>query len=166
MKKLLACVLVLALCVGAVFANGQTEKEASGDVKMRMMWWGGDSRHTPTLAALEKYHEINPTITVEGEPNGWDGYYQKALTQIAGGTAADLLQIDQPWLAEFASKGDVFVQLDGNPNIDLSQFESTFVENYCSYNGHIYGLPTGTNVNTMIVDVTMLEAAGIDPNTV
>ena len=57
MKKLLACVLVLALCVGAVFANGQTEKEASGDVKMRMMWWGGDSRHTPTLAALEKYHE-------------------------------------------------------------------------------------------------------------
>lgn len=166
MKKLLACVLVLALCVGAVFANGQTEKEASGDVKMRMMWWGGDSRHTPTLVALEKYHEINPTITVEGEPNGWDGYYQKALTQIAGGTAADLLQIDQPWLAEFASKGDVFVQLDGNPNIDLSQFESTFVENYCSYNGHIYGLPTGTNVNTMIVDVTMLEAAGIDPNTV
>ena len=38
MKKLLECVLILALCVGAVFANGQTEKEASGDVKMRMMW--------------------------------------------------------------------------------------------------------------------------------
>jgi ABC-type sugar transport system, periplasmic component len=167
MKKVLAVALAVALCCASVFANGAKEESAaSSDVKLRMMWWGGESRHTPTLAALEKYHEINPNVTVEGEPNGWDGYYQKALTQIAGGTAADLLQIDQPWLADFASKGDVFVDLTNNPNVNLAEFDKNFVDSYCTYNGKIYGLPTGTNVNTMIVDVSMLEKAGIPVDTV
>ena len=68
MKKLLACVLVLALCVGAVFANGQTEKEASGDVKMRMMWWGGDSRHTPTFVESINSTYLNPSNSTLPNP--------------------------------------------------------------------------------------------------
>lgn len=167
MKKGLAIALMLALSICMVFANGSKEAtSASKDIQLRMMWWGGDSRHKPTLAALEKYHELNPNVTVEGEPNGWDGYYQKLVTQVAGGTAADLVQIDQPWLAELCARGEVFVNLSDNPNIDLSEFDSKFLANYCSHNGKIYGLPTGTNVNTLIVDKSMLKAAGIDENTV
>lgn len=168
MKKGLTIVLMLALSVCMIFANGTKEATSaqSKDVQLRMMWWGEDARHKPTLEALEKYHELNPNVTVEGEPNGWDGYEQKILTQIAGGTAADLVQIDQPWLANLCSRGEVFVDLTNNPNVDLSEFDAKFLENYCSYNGKIYGLPTGTNVNTLIVDKSMLKAAGIDENTV
>lgn len=166
MKKGLILMLILALSVATVFANGQKDSNASQkDIQLRMMWWGGDSRHTPTLAALEKYHELNPNVTVEGEPNGWDGYYQKVVTQVAGGTAADLLQIDQPWLKELCARGDVFVALD-ETNINLDEFDQKFLQDFCSYNGKIYGLPTGTNVNTLIVDTEMLKAAGIDENTV
>ena len=48
-----------------------------------MSWWGGDSRHEATQAALEvcgaKYgHTINPEFT------GWSGHYEKLTTQIAG----------------------------------------------------------------------------------
>ena len=125
MKKGLAIALMLALSVCMVFANGSKEAtSASKDIQLRMMWWGGDSRHKPTLAALEKYHELHPNVTVEGEPNGWDGYYQKLVTQVAGGTAADLVQIDQPWLAELCARGEVFVNLSDNPNIDLSEFDA------------------------------------------
>lgn len=168
MKKGLTIVLMLALSVCMVFANGTKEATStqSKDVQLRMMWWGGDSRHKPTLEALEKYHELNPNVTVEGEPNGWAGYYQKLVTQIAGGTSADLVQIDQPWLKDLCSKGEVFVDLTNNPNIDLSEFDAKFLDDYCSYNGKIYGIPTGTNVNTLIVDQSMLKAAGIDENVV
>lgn len=165
MKKTLAVLLIAVLAMGTIFAAGSKEAAPqAGPVTLRISWWGGDSRHTPTLKAMEAYSAKNPNVKLEGEYGGWDGYYQKIVTQIAGGTAADIIQIDQPWLAELASKGDVFTIID-NSMVDLSQFDAAFLKNYCTYNGKLMGLPTGTNVNTFIVDTKMLSDAGIDPNT-
>lgn len=168
-KKFFLGVALLACLCGTIFANGTGEsapaaKQQNQPVVLRMAWWGGDSRHTPTLKAMDLYHAANPNVTIQGEYSGWDGYYQKLVTQVAGGTAADLIQIDQPWLNELCSKGDVFATLDGT-NVDLTQFDANFLKNYCTYNGQLKGLPTGTNVNTFIVDVQLLKDSGIDPNT-
>ncbi len=165
MKKSILAVLVVLLAAGSVFATGQADDGASGNVTLRMSWWGGDSRHTPTLNALEAYTAAHPEVKIEGEYGGWDGYYQKLVTQVAGGTAADIIQIDQPWLSELSSKGEVFVEIDASM-VDLSQFDAKFLENYCTYNGKLMGLPTGTNVNTFAVDTKMLADYGIDPDTV
>ncbi len=165
MKKFIALLLIAIIAMGTVFANGSQESaKADGPKSLRISWWGGDSRHTPTLAAMDAYMAANPNVKLEGEYSGWDGYYQKIVTQIAGGTAADIIQIDQPWLSELASKGDVFTVID-NSMIDLSQFDASFLKNYCTYDGKLMGLPTGTNVNTFIVDAKMLSDFGIDPNT-
>lgn len=165
MKKTLVLLLIAILAMGTVFAAGTKEAAApAGPITLRLSWWGGDSRHTPTLKAMDAYTAMNPNVKLEGEYGGWDGYYQKIVTQIAGGTAADIMQIDQPWLAELASKGDVFATID-NTMVDLSQFDADFLKNYCTYNGKLLGLPTGTNVNTFIVDPALLASAGIDPNT-
>jgi oligogalacturonide transport system substrate-binding protein len=117
------------------------------------------------LEALKLYNQRNPNVKIEGEYSGWDGYYQKIVTQIAGGTAADIIQIDQPWLNELCSKGDVFATIDPTV-IDISQFDQSFLDNYCTYEGQLKGLPTGTNVNTFLVDVKLLKESGIDPDTV
>ncbi len=165
MKKTLVLLLIALLAMGTVFAAGSKEAaKQDGPVTLRLSWWGGDSRHTPTLAAMDAYSAANPNVKLEGEYGGWDGYYQKIVTQIAGGTAADIIQIDQPWLAELASKGDVFTVIDDSM-VDLSQFDADFLKNYCTYDGKLLGLPTGTNVNTFIVDDQMLSSFGIDPNT-
>ena len=166
MKKLLTVLLVALLLTGSLFAAGSKESGAqAGPVTLRVSWWGGDARHNATLKAMEAYTAQNPNVKLEGEYGGWDGYYQKIVTQIAGGTAPDIIQIDQPWLAELASKGDVFAVID-NTMVDLSQFAAKFLEDYCTYNGKLMGLPTGTNVNTFIVDTKLLSDFGIDPNTV
>ncbi|MXI86068.1 ABC transporter substrate-binding protein [Sphaerochaeta halotolerans] len=165
MKRMLILLLIAFLAMGTVFATGSKEvAKEDGPVTLRLSWWGGDSRHTPTLAAMDAYMAKNPNVKLEGEYGGWDGYYQKIVTQIAGGTAADIIQIDQPWLAELSSKGDVFTVIDDSM-VDLSQFDAAFLENYCSYEGKLMGLPTGTNVNTFVVDTKMLSDFGIDPNT-
>src|SRR5690554_1339633 len=104
MKKTLSVLLIVLLVVGSAFAGGAKEAGKSGTTTLRFSWWGGDERHTPTLKALDAYMAKNPNVKVEGEYGGWDGYYQKLVTQLAGGTAADLIQIDQPWLAELSSK--------------------------------------------------------------
>lgn len=152
-----------------VFAGGSSESSSSsaqsGTTTLRMLWWGGETRHIPTLKVLEMYTESNPDVKIDGEYMGWDGYYQRIVTQLAGGTAADILQIDQPWFNELCSLGDVFVEID--PSIvDLSGFDQSFLDMYCVYNGRLLGLPTGVNVNTMLVDRNLLEANGIDPDTV
>lgn len=152
--------------MGAVFAGGTSEKsQKTENVTLRVSWWGGDSRHTPTLGALDTYSKKNPNVRLEGEYGGWDGYYQKLVTQLAGGTAADIIQIDQPWLNELCSKGDVFAEISGS-DFDLSEFDADFLKNYCTYEGKLMGLPSGTNVNTFLVDVKLLTESGIDPNTV
>jgi oligogalacturonide transport system substrate-binding protein len=153
------------LCAGLAL-SGCAKKEAGGSgVTLRFMWWGGDSRHKPTLEAIDAYQKKNPNVKIEAEYGGFDGYNQKLVTQLSGGTAADVIQIDQPWLYDLAARGDLFMTIDGASGIDLSGFDAAFLKSLCSYNGTVKGLPTGMNGETLIVDEELLGASGIDPLT-
>ena len=160
MKKALAIMITVLMVCSMVFAGGSKEADPE-DLTLRMLWWGGDTRHTPTLAALDKYTE-RTGISVEGEYAGWDGYYQRIVTQLAGGTAPDLIQIDQPWFNELCSRGEVFAEIDTSI-VDTSTFDKAFLDGYCTYEGKLMALPTGVNVNTLVIDKNMLADAGIDP---
>lgn len=63
------------------------------NITLRFSWWGGDARHEATLEALKLYTQKFPNVKVEGEYSGWDGYVQKLSTQIAGGSAPDIISI-------------------------------------------------------------------------
>ena len=163
-RRIAVIAMVFLSCVSMVFAGGQAESD-NQDATLRMLWWGGNERHTPTLEALDLYMAKNPGIVIEGEYQGWDGYYQRVITQLAGGTSADILQIDQPWLNELCSKGDIFLDIDTSI-VDISGFDQKFLEDYCSFEGRLVGLPTGINTYTMLVDTAVLEQFGIDPDTI
>ena len=48
------------------------ETGANGDqVTLSISWWGGDSRHEATLAALELFEEKYPNIKVEPQYGAW-----------------------------------------------------------------------------------------------
>ena len=70
--------------------------DASGKepVTLRFSWWGGETRHNATIAAVESFEKEYPWITVECEYSSWDGWTDKVATQLAGGTAPDLMQIN------------------------------------------------------------------------
>lgn len=154
-------VLVLAAAAALFSMSCSKEEKKDEQLTLRFSWWGGEERHQATLAAIEVYQAKNPHVTIEAEYGGWDGYYQKLVTQLAGGTAADIIQIDQPWLHELSSRGDVFVTLDDAA--DLSEYDAKFLENYCSFDGKVKGVPTGLNGETFLVDKALLEKAGINP---
>jgi hypothetical protein len=89
--------------------------------------------------------ELNPHVKIEGEYQGYDGYQQKIMTQIAGNSAPDIMQLDYPWLPDLAAQGDNFVDLSQESAVDLSQFPQTVLEEYNSVNSKIVALPMGTN---------------------
>jgi oligogalacturonide transport system substrate-binding protein len=142
-------------------SQATTSEGASEPVTLRMMWWGGDARHEATLAMLDRYKELTG-VTIQAEYQGWDGYEQKLMTQLASNTAPDIVQIDSPWLLNFAEK-ELFVNLKDNPAIDLSEFDTDFLEASCTVNGILSGLPCGVNAFRFVANADFLEEYGVDP---
>lgn len=162
MRKLMvlfACLFLVS--AAAVFSGGQ---RGGGQVNMRLSWWGGEERHQATLKVIELYQQKNPNVKIEAEYGGYDQYYEKLVTQLAGGTAPDLIQLDHLWFYELNSRGEIFLSLDGQ--MDLSAFDANFLKNWCTYNGRVKGLPTGLTGESMLIDRELLQKSGVNPDTV
>lgn len=149
-------------------ATDKTEEEANSEKKvtLRFAWWGSDARHEATLNAIQKYQEIHPNVTIEGEYQGYDGYQQKLMTQIAGKTEPDLMQLDYIWYPDLAAQSDIFVDLEAAPGVDLSVYSEGVLKDYCSINGKVIALPMGTNGFGTMINKTFFEKHNIPTDTV
>ena len=146
----------------AVLAGTALASLASGAVHaadLRMSWWGGDSRHVATQKALELCGAKHGH-TVKGEFTGFDGYLEKLTTQMAGGTEADIIQVNWPWLPLFSKKGTGFADLRTLPAIDLSQWTEADLASG-SMVGVLQGLPVSTTGRVFFFNATTFEKAGV-----
>jgi len=146
-------------------SSKQTTTAPSKPVTMRFSWWGADARHKATLAAIDLYKQKNPNITIEAEYQGFDGYQQKIMTQLAGGSAPDLMQTDYPWLVDMASQKDLLMDLNNQKAIDLTQFNDKVLKEFATQKGKLLGLPMGTNGMGMLVNTAFMSKYGIDLKT-
>jgi len=134
---------------------------AANAADLRMSWWGGDSRHAATQAALEvcgaKYgHTINPEFT------GWSGHYEKVATQLAGGTEADIMQINWPWLPIFSRDGSGFADLNElSDTLELSNWDADQIK-AGSMAGKLNGLPVSTTGRLFVFNKTTFAKAGLE----
>lgn len=175
-SRILSLVLALALIVtcfagcggasssaaGSASASPASSGNEGGPVTLRFAWWGGDTRHEATIAASELYMEKNPNVKIEFEYSGWDGYKDKLVTQLAGGTAPDIIQVDYSWIYDFRNQDQYFTDpRDFEGILDLSSFsESAY--NGCWVGDELQGIPSGLNVTTLIVDKPFFEEHGLD----
>lgn len=145
---------------GAQQAAGEDSKE---QVTLRFSWWGGDSRHEATLACIEAFEKENPNIKIEAEYGGFDGYQDKMSASLSGQTEADIMQMDQPWMATFmAQNPDFFVNIrDYEDCISLDGFSEDFLEDFCVYLDKLVSLPTGTNALNLLANKAVMDKAGI-----
>lgn len=104
-SRMLSLILALVFVVACFAGCGGTSSSAAGStsaassaggeaepVTLRFSWWGGEARHEATIAAAELYMEKNPNVKIEFEYSGWDGYKDKLVTQLSGGTAPDKIE--------------------------------------------------------------------------
>ncbi|MBQ8110726.1 MAG: carbohydrate ABC transporter substrate-binding protein [Clostridia bacterium] len=159
MKKLLSAALILAmLCT--VFAGMALAEE---NVTLRFRWWGGDERNEATIKVIEQFEELNPGVTIEYEPGSADGYHDKLATELAGGTAPDIVQIDPETFPTYVANGDYFFNLD-DFEIDMSAFEEGYIHQQINgyYDGRQLGLPTGIAGPAIVVNKALAEQLGVD----
>lgn len=140
----------------------EEKQEDKKPVSIRFMWWGADDRHNRTLEVINLYQKSNPHVTIEAEYGGWDGYQDKLTTQLASGTAPDLMQVSWAWVADLQKKGGFFADLSKYPQfIDISMFSSSLIEGFCRIGDEIVAVPAGASAFAFLVNKDTLTKAGV-----
>ena len=178
-KQLMAGVMAAGMAMSLAACGGSTSTAASatestaastsaasaaeGDITLRFAWWGGDERANATLEVIKQFEAANPNIHIEAEYGSSDGYHDKLATQLASGTAADIVQIDPETMPAFVATGDYFLNYM-DYDFDLSNFEESYISQRVNgrFDGKQLGLPTGIAGPALVVNKELADKYGID----
>lgn len=141
----------------------KAKDSAEEEITLRFAWWGGDERNAATLSVIEQFEKLHPNVTIEAEYGGNDGYHDKLATQLASGTAADIVQVDPEIFPTYVSTGDYFIDFK-DYDMDLSNFDEKYISIPINgrYNDKQLGLPSGISGAGIMVNKELADAAGLD----
>lgn len=159
----LAALTLLTACGGDNSSGSNDSADSGGDVNLRFWWWGNDDRHQATLSMIENFEENNPGVTIEAEYVGFGSLEEKVTTMLTGGasTTPDIIQMDRGQVARFSPNGDGFYDLSKIDGLDLSTYDSEFLETG-QFNGVQNGVPLGKNVVTVLLNKTAFDEVGAE----
>ena len=128
------------------------------EITLRFLWWGNDTRNELTQKVIDLYKTKRPNVTIETETSDFATYWQKLSTQIAGGSTPDIIQMDEKYLAEYASQGSLLdlesISLDttdwAGGTVDAGRFDGT-----------LYAGTWGVNAPVFLLNKSVFDKAGI-----
>lgn len=149
-------------------ATGNSSSDNTGDkdpVTIRFSWWGAQERNKATLDAIEKYMELNPHVTIQGEYMDYSGFYEKLVAQLAGGTAPDVMAIVDRWYFDLVSQNEFLADLGSYEEfIDFSTVPEDFM-NTQMFEGNKVGFPAGLQGDTLLYNNDFFEEFDIPTDT-
>ena len=147
------------ILMGLASLGGVTQANAA--TELRMSWWGGNSRHEATNAAVDAFEKANPDIIVKTEYTGWTGHLERLTTQIAGNTEPDVMQTNWNWMPIFSARGDGFKDLlQYGDVLDLSQFDPSALA-LGTNNGKLNGIPVSMTARVFYYNKDIWAKAGL-----
>jgi multiple sugar transport system substrate-binding protein len=149
----LASSLLLADC-------GPSARSSSTSNEVSFTFWGPSFYQEFTAQMVEAFNKAQPDVDVALQPSEWDGYWDKLATQVAGGTPADVINMDGKFIAEYSGRG-VLADLESLPGLDLSAIDDSDLD-AGRVDGVLTGLSTGTNAWVIVVNPALFEEAGVD----
>ncbi|GAA4518941.1 extracellular solute-binding protein [Brachybacterium paraconglomeratum] len=148
---------VLAGC-GPNATRGGSEE---GGGTQRIYWWGGDLRNGMTREALDLFATEHADITVSPEYSEWTGYWDKLATQVAGGDAPDVLQMDEAYIDSYGTRSSLLDLETVSDVLDLSAMDDAVLDTGRLADGTLVGAPLGVGIFSVGVNPTILEQAGL-----
>lgn len=152
-----AATAALGACGSASTASTPTADDSS-PVTLRFAWWGNDVRNKNTNAVIAAYTQLHPNVTITAEPGEWATYWDKLSTQLAGGNAPDIIQMDEQYIRGYSKKG-VLADLSKLP-IDTSKFAKGLVDTG-TIDGKVTALCAGINALSIVANPDLFTAAGV-----
>ncbi|GLY06412.1 MULTISPECIES: extracellular solute-binding protein [Actinoplanes] len=154
--RVLAVTVIGALLAAGCGGGGDGE---DGRVTIRFDYWGSTERAQATNDAIALFEQANPAITVESSFSDFGGYFQKLATQIAGGSAPDVLQMDYSYVREYGDRG-VLAQLDsGEAQVQTSGLSRQLLTGG-SVGDKLFAIPIAQNTQMFSYDAAQWKQAG------
>jgi multiple sugar transport system substrate-binding protein len=164
LKRIVSCLLAVAVLSSPVWAGGKQEQKAApgGKTTIRVAWWGSQSRHERTIKAIELYQQKHPEVTIQPEFSGWDGYWEKKSAEAAAGNLPEVFQQDYQFIEQYALK-DLLLNLSPYVQDNRLDLRDAAQTSYVSgvIGGKLYGINLGTNAPCVIYDPALFKKAGI-----
>jgi multiple sugar transport system substrate-binding protein len=162
-----SCVFLLAMgFLAACGGGGSSQSAASSKIVLTEMdYWSADPQNSALNKLIKLYEQTHPNVVIQRDavPNG--SLLSKADQEAASHTLPDLLLLDNPDVANFASTGaltrlDSYMQGQYNSSDFYPGPYSTM-----TYNGHVYAFSVGNNDLALFYNKKMLSDAGLTPPT-
>lgn len=159
---LMAALMILPAAMS--FASGQkgsSQQGAADDgTSLRLLWWGGQTRHERTLEVVDMYQQANPDVTIEAEYIGWSGYWDRLSVLAAANDMPDVFQMVIERLGQYDQRG-LLADLYGIESFDAQQVDQGALTTG-EVDGRLLGAVLGTNAYTLAYNPRIFDEAGVD----
>lgn len=167
-SALAAATMLFAAACGSTGSTAAAPGTAAADkpITLTFSWWGNDDRAIATKKVIDLYESKNPGVTIETSYAADTAYWPKLATQVAGGSAPDIMQMKLELLKEYAGRG-VLANLTGELGAGVGKIATSQIpQQYLAagkVKGVTYGLPTGRATQGFIYDPVVWKKAGLAP---
>lgn len=155
--KVISSILTLILVFSACNTNNQDKNKT-----LTVSWWGSESRNEAMNEVIRLYVEEYPDISISEQHGAFEGWQSKLMTQLAGGTEPDVMQINYNWVHSFGRGENVFYDLNQvSDSIDLSQWSDKDLESMV-VDGQLAAVPHGLTARAHLYNKSLFEEYGIE----
>src|SRR4051794_31903468 len=155
---ILTAALIAALPLAA--CGGKSGESGDGKITLSFAWWGDATRAKSTQNAVALFEKQHPTIKVSTQYATFGPYNQKLATQIAGGGAPDLMQIDWGNQSQYARSNTLMDLATGPAQVDISGLDPKFSASGQT-GGKQVAVPVGQTAQSIVVNETKLDSLGV-----
>lgn len=150
MRRITGLLLAMLLFISGCAQNEISLAESAEETELEVSWWGTDERHSYTIEGLKEYSTNNPGISIKMTYGEFSGFELKNDVKMFANTAADIMQINYPWLEKYQELGLEFYNLNNLSDIlDLSQYDENELAFGTNKNGELIALPIASNVKVV-----------------
>ena len=162
----LGCLLIVVLSIVVACGGSSPSSTNSANQKItitEMDYWSVPSQGATLASLFKQYEQLRPNITIQRTAVPFDSLLPKADQEAASHTLPNLIAMDNPDIASFASTG-ALTQLD--PFMQGHFSDSDFYAGplqTMKYQGKTYSFPVGNNDLALFYNIKAFKAAGLTP---
>lgn len=165
--SVLLATMLLALtgCAGSSSGSAGSSSGSAGasqTVTLRFAWWGDDTRAKTYQAAFKIFESQHPNIKIEGTYSDFDSHWQKLATEVAGGNAPDVIQLDYRYISDYGLRGALLDLNTMKGTLDMSGVDQSLIGTGAA-NGKQYGVPFSATTAALLYDPALWKKANVAP---
>ncbi|MGB3374065.1 MAG: extracellular solute-binding protein [Microbacterium sp.] len=156
---------IAALALTSCTQGSATQKSDDAEGGAVTLQFQSLSDQPTTQAAVKKivdtWNSDNPDIQVDIVQAGWDGTYDKLITQFTGGTAPDIIHFEASSIVSFATDG-YLADLTDFIDPDLKSDISEGIWDSVTVGDEIIAYPSTLQSYMAFANADLLKAAGVE----